>query len=334
MEIKIDKTASDQRFDRFLRKWFKKYPQVRLADIYSAIRKGLIKVNSKRTKEEYRLKIWDIVRIDDKVQMWTEDLSLLVGQKERKMEKVDIKKVKQWILYEDKHRIVFDKPAGIPMHPGNKHWNDLSMNDCLDKYGEQYKTDTFKPSFGYRLDRDTSGVLIAAKTYEALQYINSIIRERDIDKYYLTIVVGKFPRHLLIAKPLTKSYNKTSDRSQVKVDFDEWLEAKTECRLEKFIQHPLLGPISLLKVKIHTGRMHQIRVHVASEWYPVLGDIVYGNPAANRILYTSLNINRQLLHCRNYSFLDPFKDDQIVFESPIPPDFQKVIQSKTIASSK
>ena len=221
MEIRIDKTASDQRFDRFLRKRFKKYPQVRLADIYSTIRKGLIKVNNKRTKEEYRLQEGDTVQIDDKVQMGSEDLSLLVSQKDRKMEKVDTKKVKQQILYEDNHRIVFDKPAGIPMHPGNKHRNDLSMNDYLDKYAEEYKTDTFKPSFGYRLDRDTSGVLIAAKSYEALQYINTIIRERDIDKYYLALVAGKFPGHVLIDKPITKSYNKISDRSQVKIDYKE-----------------------------------------------------------------------------------------------------------------
>ena len=328
MEIKIDKTASDQRFDRFLRKRFKKYPQVRLADIYSTIRKGLIKVNNKRTKEEYRLKLWDIVQIDDKVQMGSEDLSLLVSQKERKMEKVDTKKVKEQILYEDEHRIVFDKPADIPMHPGNKHRNDLSMNDYLEKYAEEYKTATFKPSFGYRLDRDTSGVLIAAKTYEALQYINSIIRERDIDKYYLALVVGKFPRHLVIDKPLTKTYNKASDRSQVRIDYDEWLEAKTECRLERYFIHPLLGPVSLVKVKIHTGRMHQIRIHVSEEWYPVLGDIVYGNPAANRILYKSLGINRQLLHCRKYGFFNPFQDKPITFESPLPADFQKILTEK------
>lgn len=221
MEIKIDKTASDQRFDRFLRKWFKKYPQVRLADIYSTIRKGLIKVNNKKAKEEYRLKEGDIVQIDDKIQMGSEDVKALTSQKDRKIEKVDTAKFQHWIIYEDKHWIVFDKPTGIPMHPGNKHRNDLSMNDYLEKYAEEYKTDTFKPSFGYRLDRDTSGVLIAAKSYEALQYINEIIRDRNIDKYYLTIVVGKFPKHILIDKPLTKTYNKTSDRSQVKIDYKE-----------------------------------------------------------------------------------------------------------------
>ena len=325
MEIKIDKTASDQRFDRFLRKWFKKYPHVRLADIYSTIRKWLIKVNGKRAKEEYRIKVGDIIQIDDKVQMGSEDLSLLISQKDRKLEKVDMKKLQQQILYEDGHWIVFDKPAGIPMHPWNKHRNDLCMNDYLDKYAEEYKTTTFKPSFGYRLDRDTSWVLIAAKSYEALQYINSIIRERDIDKYYLAFVIGKFPEHLIIKKPLTKTYIKEFDRSQVNVDYDNWLEAKTECWLEQFIKHPQLGPISLLKIKIHTWRMHQIRVHVSSEWFPVLWDIVYGNPSVNRILYSSLGINRQLLHCRKYSFLDPFQNDQITFESPIPEDFQKIL---------
>lgn len=98
--------------------------------------------------------------------------------------------------------------------------------------------------------------------------------------------------------------------------------------MEKYFVHPLLGPISLLKVKIYTGRMHQIRVHVSNEGYPVLGDIIYGNPAANRILYKSLGINRQLLHCRKYSFLDPFKEKKVTFEAPLPADFQKILQGK------
>ena len=152
----------------------------------------MTKVNGKKVKEQYRLQEGDVVQIDDKVQMGTEDVSLLVSQKDRKLEKVDMNKVKKQILYEDDHWIVFDKPAGIPMHPGNKHRNDLSMNDYLEKYAESYKTETFKPSFGYRLDRDTSGVLIGAKSYEALQYINAIVRDRKIDKYYLVLELTKF----------------------------------------------------------------------------------------------------------------------------------------------
>lgn len=328
MEIVIDDSASDQRFDRFLRKWFKKYPQVRLADIYSIIRRWLVKVNKKKVKEKHRLITGDVVYIDDKIQMWTEDLSALFSQKERKLEKVDMNKLKEHILYEDGYWVVFNKPAGIPMHPGNKHRNDLSMNDYIEKYAEEHKTDTFKPSFGYRLDKDTSGVLIWAKTYESLQYINEIVRERAIDKYYLTIVLWKFPKHLIIDKPLLKSYDKKFDRSRVQIDYKEWVASKTECRLDKSFVHPLLGQLSLVRVKIHTWRMHQIRIHVANEWYPVLWDIVYGNPPANRILYKSLHINRQLLHCWKYSFFDSIQWEEMSFESPLPADFSKLISAK------
>lgn len=190
----------------------------------------MIKVNSKKVKEQYRLEEGDIVSIDESIETGSIDPTSSITQNERKLEKVDIKKVKQLLLYEDDQRIVFDKPTGIPMHPGNKHRNDPCMNDYLTKYTQDLQTKTFAPAFGYRLDRDTSGVLIAAKTYEALQYINTIIRDRQIDKEYLTIVKGRFPKHLLIDKPLTKSYNKQYDRSEVTINYREGVEAKTECR--------------------------------------------------------------------------------------------------------
>lgn len=102
------------------------------------------------------------------------------------------------------------------------------------------KSVTFKPAFGYRLDKDTSGILIAGKTYDALQYINKIIRERQIEKYYLTLVAGQFPDHLLIDKPLEKKYNERMDRSEVTIDFRYGVAAKTECRCEDFFQHEVL----------------------------------------------------------------------------------------------
>lgn len=122
------------------------------------------------------------------------DKRLVLSQKEKKMKKIDMDELQTWILYEDENWLVFNKPAGIVVHPSNKHRNDLCMNDYLEYYCQQqgYLKDqdqTFKPSFGYRLDKDTSGVLIAAKHYESLQYINKIIREREISKQYMTYVV-------------------------------------------------------------------------------------------------------------------------------------------------
>ncbi|MEI8091433.1 MAG: pseudouridine synthase [bacterium] len=126
----------------------------------------------------------------------------------------------------------------------------MSLQDK--KIENSTKAITFKPSFGYRLDKDTSGILIAGKTYDALQYINKIIRERQIEKYYLTLVMGAFPKHLLIDKPLEKKYNERFDRSEVTIDFRYGDAAKTECRCEKSFTHEVLGEISLVKVKIET----------------------------------------------------------------------------------
>ena len=167
--------------------------------------------------------------------------------------------------------------------------------------------------------------MIAGKTYESLQYINKLIREREIDKYYLALVAGKFPEHLLIDKPLEKQYDKRFDRSHVKVDMRYGQSAKTECRCDSSFVHESFGECSLVKVKIETGRMHQIRVHLADAGYPVLGDLVYGNPALNRLLHKTLGINRQLLHCWQYTFFDSFGQQKRSFVAPIPTDFASVM---------
>lgn len=133
MEIIIDKSNSDQRFDRFLRKRLKIYPTIRLADIYALIRKGDAKVNTKRQKEQYRLSVGDIVTIREDIKLGEQDLSVLVSGKQRQLDHVDTKKVRQWVLFEDKHWLVFNKPAGILVHPGNQHRKDLCMNDYLEK---------------------------------------------------------------------------------------------------------------------------------------------------------------------------------------------------------
>ena len=248
MQIVIDKSNADQRFDRFMRKWLKIYPSIRLADIYALIRKGGVKVNTKRQKEEYRLKVGDVVVIHEHAKLGDADFSVLISPKDRQIKNINVDKIKKRIVYEDQNRLVFDKPAGILVHPGNQHWKDLCMNDYLEKWVEGSRLEvvgsksaiTFKPAFGYRLDKDTSGILIAGKTYDALQYINKIIRERQIEKYYLTLVVGQFPDHLLIDKPIEKKYNERMDRSEVTIDFRYGVTAKTECRSEQFFEHEIL----------------------------------------------------------------------------------------------
>ena len=99
------------------------------------------------------------------------------------------------------------------------------------------------------------------------------------------------------------------------------LDSKTECRCEKTLQHNELGQISLVRVKLYSGRMHQIRIHLASENFPVLGDLIYGKPAINRIVYKSLHIQRQLLYCWKYQFKN-LNGKLIAFEAPLPQEFK------------
>ena len=107
---------------------------------------------------------------------------------------------------------------------------------------------------------------------------------------------------------------------------ENWLDAKTEIRNEKTVNHPVLWDISLVRVKLYTGRMHQIRVHLASESLPVLGDIIYWNPATNRKMYKVLKINRQMLHCSRYSFVN-IDGKEIEFTTHLPKDFEKLMNS-------
>lgn len=151
MQITITADQANQRCDRFLRKFCKPYPQVRLSDIYSWIRKGDVRVNGKKAKEEARLLEGDLLEFPDHC-LGKKDAKLALSQKEKKFQKLDPELVKSRILYEDEQWLVFNKPAGIVLHPSNKHRNDLCMNDYLERYCEKtgFQTEesqTFKPSF-------------------------------------------------------------------------------------------------------------------------------------------------------------------------------------------
>lgn len=331
MEITIDSQSANQRFDRFLRKYCKQYPDVSLTEIYKGIRKWFIKINAKKAKENSMLKEWDVVLIKDMFELWKHNPNAAKSIKDRQKEHIDWRKIRKRIIDETPDRLVRNKPAGIVMHESAQHYKDLCMHDYLDEYlikiDKTYKpgsNETFKPSFGYRLDKDTSWVLIAAKTYNALQYINKIIRDRKIDKFYMTIVAWDFPQTFESNKALEKTYNQTTDKAEVKVSENRGKDSLTQARCHTTRKHPELGTISLVKVKIGTGRMHQIRVHLADAGYPILGDTLYGNQVINRKLSKECKIQRQLLHCWNYSFHDEINKTTRSREAQLPEEFIQI----------
>ncbi len=324
-EITIDNSNHDQRFDRFLRKYFRMQPQIALADIYRGIRNREITVNGKKSKEDYRLHNGDKVLIKDE---FFSNKAEITSPKPKKSLPIDVNYVKSLILFEDKNWLVFNKPTGISIHPSDNEHKQRSMHDLLRAYIPN-TWETFNASFGYRLDKETSWVLIAGKTYDALQYINEIIRNREIQKEYLTIISGRFPKELHINKPLKKVFSNKFQRGKTVIS-DTWDEegkdSITHCRCEKIIQHTILGPISLVRVQIETGRMHQIRVHLADAGFPVLGDILYGHPRINRLILEKLKMKNLFLHCWKYSFWDNFSGNTVAFEAPIPNHFDLILK--------
>lgn len=326
MKITIGPDEADQRYDRYLRKLFKKYREIWLGDIFSWIRTGVITVNGRKRKQDYRIKRWDVIEVSNikEIESTTHQVfSTALGRQTSKPQ-MDISKLKKLIVYEDGNWIFWNKPAGVVIHPSTHHYKDACMNDYLEQYlgfEDDGNSETFKPSFCYRLDKDTSGVLIAAKTYEALKHLNEMIRTRDegIEKYYLAVVVGK-PTDQTIDAPLFKWFSERMWKGQTFVNHQKGVKAVSITQTLQTIDHKDLGEISLVKVQILTGRMHQIRVHMAHIGHPVLWDIMYGSKSHNELLAKKFGITRQLLHSYQYGFRS-MDESWIERNCPVPQEF-------------
>lgn len=324
MHISIDSSSANQRFDKFLRKYFKQYPEVSLWDIFSRIRTWAIKVNNRKTKENYRLQPYDTITWDDSI-ITDKSIYTVQKSKKQKIHTYPLQKIKDMLVYEDTHWLVFNKPPHIVMHPGSKHATDLSLHDIMKSYLYQTKqnlaTETFHPSFCFRLDKNTSGTIIAAKTYKALQYLNQIIRERKVSKTYYTLLLWHVKAPKTINAPLFKWYDKASGKGKMFVNTTKWVEAKTHIVPVHHYTIPHIWAITLAKIQLFTWRMHQIRIHAAYWGYPVLWDLMYGKQVINRLLSKKYKAQRQLLHSSTYWFFDIFTNKQISFTSPLPEDF-------------
>lgn len=325
ISLTIDASAHDQRLDRFLRKYCKSYPDITLKDIYHWIRKGIVKVDGRKRKENFRLQEWHTVEIHTE---FNDIAHESLTTKHDKKQKMTLKQLQPMLLDERKDFVVFDKPAGIVMHPWQKHNDDLTMNDYLDIYVSASSiavSPTFSPAFCFRLDKDTSGIVIAGLSYEAVKTLNEQIRKRTTNKEYRVLVNGHTPASLRMDQSLRKYYNKEFDRAQVKVSRDGQT-ALSQLTTIKHLNHPLLGHISLCSVRITTWRLHQIRAHCAHAGHSVLGDIIYGEPSVNRLMYKKLGINRQLLHCHTYSRRDT-QWRKVSVTSEIGDDFRQLINA-------
>ncbi len=216
------------------------------------------------------------------------------------------------ILYEDEHLIAVNKPAGMVVHPAPGHPRDTFVNALLFHCKQLAGTDSLRPGIVHRLDKDTSGVLLAAKTTQAHAKLVELFAERRIQKHYLAVCVGAAKEGLIDAAIKRHPIQ----RKEMAINLEEGKEAKTICHV--------LGKndsLSLVELELLTGRTHQIRVHLKYRGTPILGDSVYGSSNANK----KLNPPRQLLHADRVAFTHPFTGKFLKIYAPLPQDLKTYV---------
>ena len=215
------------------------------------------------------------------------------------------------VRYEDDALLVVDKPAGVVTHPSRGHSSGTLVHGLL---GRGIRGgDAERPGVVHRLDRDTSGLLVVAKTDRAHRRLQRMLRDRTVDRRYVVLVHGTFPPALSVDRPIGRDRR---HRTRMSTRTDQPREARTHFRrIAAFDRH------SLLEARLETGRTHQIRVHLEAVGFPVVGDPVYGRRG------DELGLHRQFLHARRIAFPHPESGVQIEVESELPADLAAVLRA-------
>ena len=328
-EIVIRENESGQRLDKFLAKYMALAPK---SFFYKMLRKKNITLNGKKAQGKEQLKQGDMVKLF---------LSDETVEKFRPKQTVYARKELD-ILYEDRHTLFVNKPAGMLSQKAKP--SDQSLVEYLTAYlleSRQLTEEelrTFHPSVCNRLDRNTSGIVAAGKTLAALQTLSAMFRERSVRKYYLCLVYGVVSGEKKIRAFLTKdgrtnrvtverkkgTPNSGADISDGKESFIE-----TEYRALRTD-----GEVTLMEVHLITGKTHQIRAHLAAEGYPIIGDYKYGNRDVNDIFRRKYGLTSQLLH--SYRLCFPECEGELAelsgkeIKAPVPELFRKICADRGV----
>lgn len=275
------------------------------ARVQTLTKQGLILVNYKHKKASYKIRSGDQIKLT----IPDEPVAMLVPQD-----------IPLDVIYEDEYIIIVNKPAGMVVYPAAGHKSGTLMNALIFRCGGLASIGApLRPGIVHRLDKDTSGVMVVAKDDTAYTNLIKQFKEREIEKHYLALLYGGLKKDR--GEISTAIGRAISDRKKMSTKTRKGKDAITQFEVIKRFKSA-----TLTKVKILTGRTHQIRVHFAALGNPVLGDKTYGKKTVIKFAQKTITFNRQMLHAHSLKFRHPVTGNFLEFTASMPEDMGKAME--------
>ena len=315
----MDEGSDGQRLDNFLLRELKGVPKTH---VYRIIRSGEVRVNKGRAAADTRLAAGDQVRVPP-----VRVAAAPAGHDNAPPREFPL-------LFEDEHLLVIDKPAGVAVHGGS------GVSFGVIEQLRRARPEAKFLELVHRLDRETSGLLMLAKKRSALTKLQDQFRQRETGKTYAALVTGAWPANKKVIDVALHKYLDAAGERRVRAVAADHDQAQRSISLVRVVgTHPSPAPgFSLLDVTIKTGRTHQIRVHLANEGHPIVGDDKYGDFALNKALAAGrlvpgVRFDRMFLHARRLAFDHPASGERIELVAPLPPECETLLATLSITAS-
>jgi 23S rRNA pseudouridine955/2504/2580 synthase len=318
IEITVSADAAGQRLDKLVRRALRDVP---LSHVYKMFRTRKVRVNGARGRPEQILAEGDRVAIRG-----DQERLLAPAEGGSRPPPPRVARPTFRVLHEDEHLLAVDKPAGLAAHPGSGITGPTLVDEVRAHLHvpEAGPPGEFRPSPAHRLDRETSGVVLVAKTRRAMVRLGELFTEgEEVRKTYLALAKGKMPRPTgVIDDPLSEHEQTARSKERRGVNFQEAVTRWQALAANR--------DVSLLAIRIETGRTHQIRRHLAAVGHPVAGDRRYGDFAFNRTARARWGLDRMFLHAWRLEIPHPVTGAPLRLVAPLPPELLQVLSGANL----